>query len=218
MGEYQKDGLEWRLEQLSLRLQEWWEWRTSQVKIDLPDIDIPLFDWLTTELIEKIGGILFWLILILLLIGLGRALSIYVEGLKRLSFPSTMAMIKSDGKTSSSQWVERSQQYLKQHNYRDACVCLYQGMLQLLDERNLIPQHHSRTDGEYWRLVERFLHPLPYQTLLSTHQSLRFGNVEASLKTWQNCEEAYRQIETDFTSEQAYQQIKENIDIARSAG
>lgn len=189
--EYRSNGPDWQLLQLQRRVGEWWEWQFSRFNPDFPDL--PEFSWLNWELLQRIGEVIFWLILILLLIGVGRALVLYTQGLNSFLPHSTTTTVKTKQPT-ANQWVERSQQYLKQNNYRDACLCLYQSMLELLDEQRLIPKLESRTDGEYWQLVEQFPHPQPYQALLLTHQCLYFGNVEASLKTWQNCEQAYQEI------------------------
>ena len=161
------------------------------MSIDLPDA--PEFPWLTNELLEFISGAIFWILLLLLLIAIVRMILPYIEGFKKLVPDSRIIKTKNDS-LSIFQWVERSHRYVEQQNYHEACLCLYQGMLQLLDEYKLISQQQSRTDGEYWRLIEDFSQPQPYQTLLLVHQSLCFGNIKASLKTWENCHQAYEQI------------------------
>jgi hypothetical protein len=184
--ESQRTSISWQVSQFYLRGKEWWE-----LKIDLPQA--PEFPWLTEELWEFISGAIFWILLLLLLIAIFRLILPYLEGFKKLVPQSSIVNNKNDY-LSISQWVERSQRYVEQQNYHEACLCLYQGMLQLLDEYKLISQQQSRTDGEYWRLIEGFAQPQPYQTLLLTHQSLCFGNIKASLKTWENCDQAYQQI------------------------
>ena len=190
-GESQRTSISWQVSQFYLKAKEWWEWQLSRLKIDLPDA--PEFPWLTNELLEFISGAIFWILLLLLLIAIVRVIWLYIEGFKKLVPDSRITNNKNDS-LSISQWVERSQRYVEQQNYHEACLCLYQGMLQLLDECKLISQQQSRTDGEYWRLIEGFSQPQPYQTLLLTHQSLCFGNIKASLKTWENCDQAYQQI------------------------
>jgi len=190
MGEYQSNSLPWQVYQLRQKLTQWWEWQISRVNIDLPEL--PGSSWLSRELVEKIGGFLFWVLLLLLVFGITKSIIPYIGQVKRVM--SSVRVVGEDNSLNASRWWERSQKYLQESNYHDACLCLYYAMLQLLDERQLIPVQQSRTDGEYWQLVEGLPNPQSYQTLLLVHQSLCFGNIPATLKTWENCCQAYREI------------------------
>jgi hypothetical protein len=198
-SEYQSNSINWQISQFRQKVGEWVEWQIAQMRENLEtNFDDTWFNWLgnllNVAILEKIGWFLFWLILGLLLLGILRLIIPYVKNSLRELTPSPkITQIKQD-KATPSQWLKRSQQHLSRYNYHDACLCLYQGMLQLLDEQKLITQQESRTDGEYWRLIEGFANPQPYQTLLTTHQSLCFGNVKASQKTWENCHRAYQEI------------------------
>ena len=70
-------------------------------------------------------------------------------------------------------------------------------MLQLLDEREVIPAQSSRTDEEYRRSLFKLQvsPPQPYELLLSIHQRLCFSSAEASQSLFEQCQQAYRQIE-----------------------
>lgn len=168
-------------------MREWLEWQISRLRFDFPEVDLP-------KLPEWLGSVTFWFFLGLLILVIISIIITYVNNIPK-SIPESTKVTSNAKVLTVDQWLKRSQKYFEQENYHDACLSLYQGMLQLLDERQLIPQQQSRTDGEYWRLIEGFSNPLPYQTLLLTHQSLCFGNVKASLKTWENCYQAYQKIE-----------------------
>ncbi|TVQ46885.1 MAG: DUF4129 domain-containing protein [Gloeocapsa sp. DLM2.Bin57] len=190
-GEAQSSSIAWEISQLYRRVSEWLEWQVSRLRLDFPDL--PEFSWFNQELLEWMGAVFFWTLLGLLIVLILTMIIAYANNLKKSRPKSTVINSKNELIT-VDQWLKRSLKYAEEKNYHTACVCLYQGMLQLLDDRRLIPQQMSRTDGEYWRLIEGFSQPLPYQTLLLTHQSLCFGNVKASVKTWENCYQAYQQI------------------------
>lgn len=192
---YDKTSLPWQLYQLREKIGQWWEWKISQLEINLPDS--PGFSWLTVDLLKTIG----WVILCILLVGLGYFLikliipvvKSYVDKIQNLSSANNKPQTKIIP-ISVEQWKERSQLLARQKNYKEACFCLYHALLELLDERKVIPIHDSRTDGEYQQLVTSLPDYNFYQTLLLTHEFLCFGEREASETTWQNCQEAYQKI------------------------
>ncbi|MBD0347133.1 MAG: DUF4129 domain-containing protein, partial [Coleofasciculus sp. Co-bin14] len=63
------------------------------------------------------------------------------------------------------------------------------------NDTGLVPHQSSRTDGEYLQLIQQLPKPTPYQTLLVTHQELCFSNTEASRSVFDQCQEAYREID-----------------------
>jgi len=71
-------------------------------------------------------------------------------------------------------------------------------MLQLLDERGIIPNQLSRTDEEYRRSLSQVQLPTPqaYELLLSIHQQLCFSRAEADQSLYERCYKAYQQIQT----------------------
>lgn len=192
-AEYQKSDIPWQLYQLGQRFSQWLEWQMS--KTDL-DVDFPRLNWLTLELLQKIGQVIFWILIICLgywlIRGILSIINNYVLTLEpQAATPAKKPLIP---KLKVSQWLEKSQQYSKIHNYREACFCLYYATLELLDEHQLVPQQESRTDGEYSYIVANFPQSQAYRTILDIHQSLCFDTVEASAKTWQNCQQAYQKI------------------------
>jgi hypothetical protein len=68
-------------------------------------------------------------------------------------------------------------------------------MLQRLHETNLVPHKPSRTDREYLQLLQLSLSETqPYETLITTHEQLCFGNGEVLPENYQQCRQAYQEI------------------------
>ena len=66
--------------------------------------------------------------------------------------------------------------------------------LQRLNDAGTAIHQTSRTDGEYLQLIQQLPQPAPYETVISIHQQLYFGNAEASQSTFEQCQQAYQQI------------------------
>jgi hypothetical protein len=195
---YDKNNLGWRLYLLQKRLQEWWELQTTQAwqKVE----GAPLFDWLDSEVVRFMARVAFWAILALVVIWAGgqliNGLSRYVYRLRKDSSPSLLRVNQTEFKSlDSNAWLRESLHFEQQGNYREACLSLYRGMLQLLHDRGIAPHQESRTDGEYLNLVSYLPQWLSCHTLIMTHQRLCFGRVDASPSLFQDCLQAYREIE-----------------------
>jgi len=197
-GSFEKTSFGWQLSQLQQRVGEWWELQTSRFAPNLPDVSVP--SWLDSRVVWIIAKAAFWVILALLLswaaLQIMRLLSPYFYTLtNQLSQPADRATKTSDSELSVAGWLQRSQKFQQQGNYREACLCLYMAMLQRLNDTGLVPHQSSRTDGEYLQLIQQLPKPTPYQTLLVTHQELCFSNTEASRSVFDQCQEAYREID-----------------------
>jgi hypothetical protein len=197
-GSFEKTSFGWQLSQLQQRVGEWWELQTSRFAPNLPDVSVP--SWLDSPLMWTIAKAAFWVILALLLswaaLQIMRLLSPYFYTLtNQLSQPADRVTKTSDSELSVAKWLQRSQKFQQQGNYREACLCLYRAMLQRLNDTGLVPHQSSRTDGEYLQLIQQLPKPTPYQTLLVTHQELCFSNTEASRSVFDQCQEAYREID-----------------------
>jgi Domain of unknown function (DUF4129) len=91
--------------------------------------------------------------------------------------------------------LARSQQFYREANYREACRYLYLAMLQNLHSKAIAPIQPSRTDGEYLQLLRTSVSPIqPYETLITTHEQLCFGNAEILPDNYQQCQQAYEEI------------------------
>lgn len=199
-GSYEQDSLAWRLRQSQQRLGEWWELQTSQFFSDMPQVSLP--SWLSSPIWGYIAQTLFWITLALLLIWatlqIMRRLIPYLDTLRNQQRQSIKTRENTTFRELSvAAWLAKAQKLRKQGNYRQACNCLYMAMLQKLHDRDVISHQASRTDGEYLQLIEQLPQPRPYQILLSNHQQLCFSNTEAFPSVFDECQQAYQEIEDE---------------------
>lgn len=192
---FEKDSFGWQLQQLQQRLEEWWELQTNELGKKIPNV--PLFD---SEILWKIIEIVFWTIIglfaIWILWQVWLQLRQYLYNLGSQNSQSAQRKRRLSKELSVADWLARSQKFQQQGNYREACICLYQAMLQQLSDREIIPHQPSRTDGEYLQLIQQLPQSRPYIFLLMTHQILCFSSIEATPSILKECQQAYREIET----------------------
>lgn len=194
----EKTSLSWQLYQLQQRFDEWWELNTIKLGENIPNVD--LFSWLNNDLLEIIARTLFWIILACLLSWIGlkflHLFDKYIAFIKNKYNPEIIEKRKQEIIVLSiNKWLKRADFFQQQGNYRDAIWCLYMAMLQKLNDSDIAPHQLSRTDGEYLHIIQQLPNFNPYQILLINHQKLLFGNEEATLNMWQECQQAYRQID-----------------------
>ncbi|MGH2413183.1 MAG: DUF4129 domain-containing protein [Microcystaceae cyanobacterium] len=197
---FEQNNLGWQLNQLQQKIGEWWELQISRLNINLPDALER--SWLDSELVLSIAKIAVWLILALLLIWailqMTRLVRSYLYTLKNQQHQIIERNPRIIDRTLSiDNWLARSQKFQQQGNYRDSILCLYQAMLQQLNDTGMIPHQASRTDGEYLRLIQNLPHPVPYQRLLIVHQQLCFSNTQASPSLFEECDRAFKTIQSD---------------------
>ena len=191
----QTTNLGWQLSKLQQRVSEWLELRGKQFSESIGDIPFP--SWLNALIITTIIKVIFWLVLAGLLIWIAFKLQRFLRRFfKQRKKPkkSQPASVEASS-LSTAAWIKKAQKLQQQGNYREACQCLYQAMLQQLHDRDIISHQVSRTDGEYWQLIENLKQPQPYQQLLQIHQELCFANVSASVSLLEICWNAYWEIE-----------------------
>ncbi|MFB2933715.1 DUF4129 domain-containing protein [Aerosakkonemataceae cyanobacterium BLCC-F154] len=192
---FEKTNLGWEFQQQMQRFNEWFELLLSRNQTQLPEIN-----W-SPELLEflwlLVRGV-FWVMVGLLLVWLGRQIwqnwkkfYDYVPGLEN----SVELKTTSINKLKVSNWIERSRKYYRQGNYKEAVRCLYMAMLQRLNDRGIILDETSRTDGEYRQLIQNLPNQQAYQLLLNTHEQLCFANSPISLEIFERCQQAYQEIE-----------------------
>ena len=192
-GSFKQDGLGWRSDLIKQRFNEWVEFKTSQLDTSWD------LGFLESKLLWQIIKFCLWMIIALLLVWLTWQLWLLLRPYwkrwqrnDRPITPNTSIKIR----LSVTDWVERSQTARVEGNYRQAIFCLYQAMLQLLDERNIVPHQLSLTDREYRRsLLKTQISSQPYEFLLSIHQRLCFSKAEADRSLFEQCQQAYKQIE-----------------------
>jgi hypothetical protein len=188
--DFEKTNWGWQLSQLQQQIGEWIELQLSHLTV-APSLDLSrLGIWL------KVSA---WLLLGLFVAWLGwqlrRGLTRFVGLILSLSRNAVSASDSSVADEMTVQhWVQQSQVYFGEGNYREACRCLYLAMLQQLHDTGMIPHKQSRTDKEYLKLTENLPQSQFYQTLITTHEELCFSNNEILPETFNRCQRAYRQI------------------------
>ncbi len=200
MGDFAKTSWGWQRQQLWQRLGEGWEffWRREpSPQPEAPAVSVP--GWLTSPLWEELARWLTWGLLgAIALWGTWRLWQAWqpyrVAGRPRRGRRSRTGSASGTPSRSPGRWLAAAQAYQGQGDYRRACFCLYEGALQHLNDRQLVPQLASRTDGEYARAVAALPNSAPYQTLLRQHEALCYGEAEATPERYAACREAFQQL------------------------
>lgn len=192
---FEKTNLGWEFQQQMRRFNEWIELILSRNENQLPEVN-----W-SPDLLDLLWLVvrgIFWLLLGLLLIWLGwqiwqnwKKFYDYVPRLEN-EIESKMTV---ENKLKVSTWIERSRKFYRQGNYQEAVRCLYMAMIQRLNDRGIILNESSRTDGEYEQLIQNLPNREAYQILLNTHEQLCFANSPVSLEIFERCQQAYQEIE-----------------------
>ena len=199
-GAFKQDGLGWRINLIKQRFGEWSEYRLSQLDTDWDLEFIPF------KLLWRIVEFCLWSIIALILVWMLWQGWLLLRPYWRRYWRrwqrnnSHLAPIVAPAVTptlSAADWFERSQTARLEADYRRGIFCLYQAMLSLLNEREIISTQPSYTDEEYRRsLLQKQISPLqPYDLLLSSHQRLCFGRAAADRILFERCQQAYNQIE-----------------------
>lgn len=193
---FKQNSLGWRSHLLQQRIQEWWELQSSRLADNTRDV--PILD-LDAEWIRLLVKFLLWSITAAILVWLTWQLWLlfrpYVRTWQKQQQQfRQLSEQQTERELSINEWLERSHNFQKQRDYRQAIFCLYQGMLQQLNDRAIIPNLSSRTDGEYLKLIQQSqISPFPsYQLLLNTHEKLCFSNQNADESLWQQCQQAFQ--------------------------
>ncbi|MBD2308616.1 DUF4129 domain-containing protein [Chroococcidiopsis sp. FACHB-1243] len=191
-SEFEKNSMGWQLSQLQQQAGEWLELQTMRLNKNIPQLPEGIPSWLV-EGFKAIAWIAAFALLLWLVRYVWRRLEPYFIELKTRRAVGG----KTTSRTSEmpvEAWLKRSQTYFDRGNYREACRCLYMAMLQLLHERAIVRHQPSRTDREYWQLVQQLPQSQSYRTLITTHEQLCFSNGEVLSETFERCQQAYRDI------------------------
>lgn len=194
-GSFEKNNWGWQLNQLQVRVGEWLE-----LKIGQSFFEIPLSPERDYLLLERIAQAFFCLVFALLLAwgiwNIRQLLNRYLFALRNRWKHSAEDVTKTPtSELSVTRWLEQAQILQQQGNYREACFCLYRAMLQRLNDTGIAQHQASRTDGEYWQIIQQLPHSNSYQILLMIHQQLCFGQAEVSRQDFEQCQQAYQKIE-----------------------
>ncbi|MCF4967840.1 DUF4129 domain-containing protein [Nostoc sp. CMAA1605] len=196
--DFAKTSWDWQLSLSRQRIGEAVEYELYRFDNVLPEISP---DWKLSPWVTNLLTFLFWLVVILfvavVILRLWREFQPYIYAWLANNGNGGNAKSKaSPENVSVTTLLERSQQLYRQGNYREACRCLYLAVLQHLHDTKILPHQYSRTDAEYLQLLKLGNQtPLqPYETLITTHEQLCFGNAQMVEENYQQCRQAYREI------------------------
>jgi hypothetical protein len=191
-SEFEKTSIGWQLAQWRQQVGEWIELQTMRLSKNIPQMPEGIPQWVV-ELFKAIA----WIVAVVILLWLARYLwrrwGLYLLG-ARTRRTAGRSTTPRASEMSVEAWLKRSQADFSQGNYREACRCLYMAMLQLLHERAIARHQPSRTDGEYLQLVQQLPQSQSYRTLIATHEQLCFSDGEILPETFEQCQQAYREI------------------------
>ncbi|HIK08000.1 MAG TPA: DUF4129 domain-containing protein [Trichormus sp. M33_DOE_039] len=195
---FAKTSWDWQLSQFQQRIGEWLEYEFYRFDNVLPEISP---DWKLSPWLANLLNFLFWLVVVLFVAvviwRLWREFNPYIYAWLANNSDAGNARSKmSSENLSVTTLLERSQQLYRQGNYREACRCVYLAILQHLHDTKTLLHQPSRTDAEYLQLLKLGNQtPLqPYETLITTHEQLCFGNAQMLPENYQQCRQAYQEI------------------------
>ena len=183
----------WQLEQLQQQLGEWIE---VKLRSDDRDLQLDSFPAWLAPLLVKIT----WLILAGLVVWFGY----------RFIYPLLQKWLARNRRAQSSidlaparvytvlELLSKSQQFQRDGDYTQASRWLYLAMLQRLNDANLIPHQFSRTDREYLQLLRTVPIVNVGEILVSIHEQLHFGDRQISTEDFEQCQQAYQQIDQEL--------------------
>ncbi|MBD3882478.1 DUF4129 domain-containing protein [Phormidium tenue FACHB-886] len=191
-GSFEKTNPDWQIRQLQQQFGEWLE-RLFAGSSDAQPNNFQPPEWLLRGL--------FWLLVLGLAAFLGWWLYRRFRPLVAASWSRRQTHpVPQAEQRSVTDWLQQSRTAQQQSNYREACRALYMATLQQLNDRHLIDQAVSRTDGEYLRLLPTLDRPQPYQVLIQTHERLCFSQATISAEQFDRCWQAFQQLSQEPTS------------------
>lgn len=191
-GDFETTNLDWQIQLLRQRVGEWIELQFSRIQGPSLPRESPVPPWVLETLFwVTVAGFLIWAGL-----QVYRILSPYWAHLlsQRQSQRTASRVATAPPPLTVEEWWQQAQRLRQQGKDQEACRALYLGMLQVLNDRNLVPLQASRTDGEYLQFIQQLPAPQPYQILLAIHEQLYFGNLAVSVDLFERCQRAYQEI------------------------
>jgi hypothetical protein len=192
MSQYQRNDFYWQWRQTQQRFSEWLEQLTPQS----PQPQRPRLGWNLEWLPELVTWWVAALLLVLLGILLFRAWQrgwLWWLGRELQPKPEPLPEVPIYRTRSLNEWQREAQKLQQQGDFTEAARALYFAMLNYLDDRKLVPQQLSRTDGEYRQLVKPLAGAQAFQTLLQTHEQIEFAGLQVSSAQYQQCQQAYHE-------------------------
>ncbi|MCS6959911.1 MAG: hypothetical protein RMK91_07655 [Pseudanabaenaceae cyanobacterium SKYGB_i_bin29] len=190
MAEFRRTGIGWEINKLRRHFNEWWETVTRFSSANTTYDPLPL--WLS----ELLTGIA-WAMLLVFLAWLGLKLyrlgrNYWLERQRRIMAVGTIITPQKG----VAELLGKAELNLQQGDYAAACRYLYLALLQLLHDRDILPQEASRTDGEYrLYLRQKRLQPLTdFLTIINLHERLHFSNSSTSEQEFIDCKNAFDRV------------------------
>jgi Domain of unknown function (DUF4129) len=194
-------GQAWRQvsEQSLYWLQKWFLSRPNQQPTNNPDWLEPLIVWLARGIAALLALAVVYLVV--------RFLWPWWQRRRSPLRPPEAAKYTAIARSrSASEWLLQSRQLQAQGDYAAACRCLYLALLLRLEEGGWLPQDPARTNREYLRGLESFWlmgqRPLNLreaaQQIFATHDQIFYGGQAVSSETWQRCDRAYSDLESEL--------------------
>lgn len=192
------DSLGWQIQKLAQQFGEWLEYQ-FQSQNELSDIPNP---WI---LPTWLGYLLFWTLIagfsVWLVLQIYDLLSPYITEWRSPSQQQQQSSVRHHSPKRSPQgWWEQAQTFRQQGQLREACLTLYLGMLQHLQDtqkapdQKILDQQSCYTDGEYRSMLASESLAQPYRVLIDVHERIIFGDGQASEDLFDRCQRAYREI------------------------
>jgi Domain of unknown function (DUF4129) len=191
----EKTNWNWQISQFSQRIGEWLEYQMSKWQLPLPKWSSP--QWSQISWLKTLLEVLLWLLVGLFAFWMARELwrQFSPYWYSWLAKTGNTTEVQKNTELSATHLWERSQDFYRQNNYAEACRYLYLAMLQRLHDQQIVPHKSSRTDGEYLQLVQlESKLSQPYETLITTHEQLCFGDKSISQINYEQCQQAYQEI------------------------
>lgn len=205
VASFQENSPGWQFELVRQKLEEWWEFKISQVEINSPNLSI--FD---SPFIQSAIKFILWSLIAVILVWVTWQLWLLLRPIindwrrqKQRLKGSQYLKEPIQPQLSPQQWLTKAREYYLEQNYRQGIFCLYQGILQYLGDRKIIDNLSSRTDGEYLKIIQqlKLARFVSYKLLFSTHEQLCFSSLFPSATMFDRCEKAYHEITTNQDNE-----------------
>ncbi|MBC7882301.1 MAG: DUF4129 domain-containing protein [Anaerolineae bacterium] len=185
---FDKTSVGWAIQQLQQRLAEWLEGAFAKNPVDVPNLE-----WLAPIIL-----ILFWLLLgafgLWLLWQIALVLQPALQERRRTPLTGTTTDEESISTYSAAAYLKQAQAFQKQGKYREAARALYLAMLQTLNDKQVVLEQLSRTDGEYRQLIQPLSQAPAYQLLIDTHEQILFDETQTTAQTVEQLQQAYQEI------------------------
>jgi hypothetical protein len=200
---FDKTSFGWQIQQMQQRFGEWIEVTFSPaLSKAVNSLGFPEWLW---DILVVIGWVILAFVVAWLALQIYRQLRPYIES---LIFPirnhqkSTLTENKSSSYTVAA-WLQQAQKLRSQGDYSLACRALYMALIQRLSDAELIPTQASRTDREYLKLMAKIPSCQSCKFLIATHEQIWFSDASISSETFEQCQQAYRDVDNRLQSSQA---------------